>query len=128
MVGRLARSPSRTDTNSTPESASARPVTGVDGIIQAVEPPRYLISPQARGWYLAWGSGTMKIGGEKKAVQNPFARYAVEAGWTYLSPEEALNLRRGLTSPILDSVLVEVGDVMALLQTRARLYLSERPA
>ena len=41
------------------------------------------------------------------AVQNPFIRYAVEAGWTYLSPEEALNLRRGLTSTVLDSVLVE---------------------
>ena len=40
----------------------------------------------------------MPIGGEKSAVQNPFVRYAKEAGWTYLSPEEAQNLRRGLTA------------------------------
>lgn len=49
----------------------------------------------------------MSIGGERSAVQNPFIRYAEEAGWTYLSPEEALNLRRGMTSPVLDSVLID---------------------
>ena len=49
----------------------------------------------------------MPIGSERNAVQNPFVRYAIEAGWKYVSPEEALNLRRGLTSPVLDSVLVE---------------------
>ena len=48
----------------------------------------------------------MAVGGEKGAVQNPFVRYAQEAGWTYLSPEQALDLRRGITSPVLDSVLV----------------------
>ena len=48
----------------------------------------------------------MAVGGEKGAVQNPFLRYAEEAGWTYLSPEQALDLRRGITSPVLDSVLV----------------------
>lgn len=48
----------------------------------------------------------MPIGGERSAVQNPFLRYAEEAGWTYLLPEAALNLRRGLTSPVLDTVLV----------------------
>ena len=32
----------------------------------------------------------MPIGGERSAVQNPFIRYAVEAGWTYLSPDDAL--------------------------------------
>jgi len=47
------------------------------------------------------------LGGEKKSVQKPFIRYAVDAGWTYLSPEEAMNLRRGVTSPVLDSVLVD---------------------
>ncbi len=31
----------------------------------------------------------MSIGSERKAVQNPFVRYAVEAGWTYLAFEEA---------------------------------------
>ena len=30
------------------------------------------------------------IGGERTAVQNPFLRYAVEAGWTYLSPDDVL--------------------------------------
>jgi type I restriction enzyme R subunit len=48
----------------------------------------------------------MPIGNERAAVQNPFLRYAVEAGWTYLTPDAALNLRRGITSPILDSVFV----------------------
>lgn len=49
----------------------------------------------------------MILGSERGAVQNPFIRYADEAGWTYLSPEEALNHRRGLTSPILDTVLID---------------------
>ena len=49
----------------------------------------------------------MTIGGEKGSVQNPFVRYAEEAGWTYISPEDALSLRRGITSPVLDSILVE---------------------
>ncbi len=35
----------------------------------------------------------MTIGGERAAVQNPFLRYAVVAGWTYLPSEEALRLR-----------------------------------
>jgi phosphate transport system substrate-binding protein len=48
----------------------------------------------------------MAVGGEKGAVQNPFLRYAEEVGWTYLSPEQALDLRRGITIPVLDSVLV----------------------
>ncbi len=49
----------------------------------------------------------MIIGSERAAVQNPFIRYAVEAGWTYLTPDQALDLRRGLTSPMLDTVLIE---------------------
>lgn len=50
----------------------------------------------------------MVVGGEAGAVQRPFIRYAVEAGWTYLSPDEALRLRNGsVTSPVLDAVLVE---------------------
>ncbi len=48
----------------------------------------------------------MAIGGESSAVQRPFVRYAVEAGWSYLSRDEALALRNGgVASPILDSVL-----------------------
>src|SRR5436309_2742772 len=49
----------------------------------------------------------MSLGSERPAVQNPFIRYAVEAGWTYLSPDEALRLRPGETSPVLFPVLVQ---------------------
>ena len=49
----------------------------------------------------------MTIVSERGSVQNPFLRYAEETGWTYLTPEQALDLRRGLTSPVLDSVLVD---------------------
>ena len=49
----------------------------------------------------------MPLGSESSSVQRPFVRYAVEAGWTYLSPDEALNLRQGgVTSPVLDAVLL----------------------
>src|SRR5208337_4728387 len=53
------------------------------------------------------GKVTMALGGERASVQKPFVRYAIDSGWTYLAPEEALNLRRGLTSPVLDSVVVD---------------------
>ena len=49
----------------------------------------------------------MPLGGEAGSVQRPFVRYAEEAGWEYLSPEQAGNLRRGLASPFLDAVLIE---------------------
>jgi type I restriction enzyme R subunit len=49
----------------------------------------------------------MTDAGERSAVQNPFLRYAEEAGWTYLSPTEALDRRRGVTSPVLDSILID---------------------
>lgn len=48
----------------------------------------------------------MSIGAERSAVQNPFLRYAREAGWTYLPPEEATRLRRGETGLVLHEVLV----------------------
>ena len=49
----------------------------------------------------------MPLGSESNSVQRPFIRYAVEAGWKYLSPDEALNLRQGgVTSPVLDAVLL----------------------
>jgi type I restriction enzyme R subunit len=48
----------------------------------------------------------MSIGNERTAVQNPFLRYAQEAGWTYLPPEEATRLRRGETGLVLHEVLV----------------------
>lgn len=49
----------------------------------------------------------MTIGSEKASVQNPFCRYAEEAGWMYLSIDDALDLRRGIESPVLDTVLIE---------------------
>src|SRR5436309_3646510 len=49
----------------------------------------------------------MPVGQERGAVQHPFIRYAQESGWTYVSPEDALNLRRGIVSPVLDSVLIQ---------------------
>lgn len=48
----------------------------------------------------------MTIGSERSAVQNPFLRYAQEAGWIYLPPEEATRLRRGETGLVLHEVLV----------------------
>ncbi len=47
------------------------------------------------------------IRSERRTVQNPFLRYAQEAGWTYLPPGEALRLRGGEDSPVLRTVLVE---------------------
>jgi type I restriction enzyme R subunit len=49
----------------------------------------------------------MTASSERRTVQNPFLRYAVEAGWTYLAPEEALGLRGGEDSPVLRGVLVQ---------------------
>lgn len=49
----------------------------------------------------------MPLGGERDAVQNPLIRYAVEVGWKYLPPEEALRLRRGENGIALHDVLVQ---------------------
>jgi type I restriction enzyme R subunit len=50
----------------------------------------------------------MSLGSEQGAVQNPFVKYAQDAGWVYLSPDQARELRRGEdTSPVLDAVLVD---------------------
>lgn len=48
----------------------------------------------------------MVLGGEKTAVQYPLLRYAEEAGWERISPEEALRLRGGRTGIFLNDVLV----------------------
>ena len=44
---------------------------------------------------------------ERHAVQKPLIRYAQEAGWTYLPPEDALRMRGGEESPILRSAFLE---------------------
>ncbi len=49
----------------------------------------------------------MSLASERGTVQNPLIRYAEEAGWEYLPPEEALRLRGGEHIPILRSVLAE---------------------
>jgi type I restriction enzyme R subunit len=48
----------------------------------------------------------MALGAEKSAVQNPLIRYAVEAGWKYISPDDAVRMRRGETGIVLHDVLV----------------------
>ncbi len=47
------------------------------------------------------------LGSERTAVQNPFIRYAQDAGWTYLPRDEALVLRRGDTGLLLHDVLID---------------------
>ncbi|MGH9352629.1 MAG: hypothetical protein ACRD2G_10790, partial [Terriglobia bacterium] len=49
----------------------------------------------------------MRLSSERGVVQNPLIRYAIEAGWTYLTPEEALRLRRGESSPLLWKIFLE---------------------
>ena len=48
----------------------------------------------------------MTLVSERRVVQNPLIRYAEEAGWTYLSPEDALRLRHGPDQPLLQDVLI----------------------
>lgn len=49
----------------------------------------------------------MALGSESGSVQRPFVRYAVDAGWEYLSHDDALGLRDWNTnSPVLNTVLI----------------------
>jgi type I restriction enzyme R subunit len=48
----------------------------------------------------------MSLASEFGVVQGPLVRYATEVGWGYLSPEEAVRLRRGETGAVLWEVLV----------------------
>jgi type I restriction enzyme, R subunit len=49
----------------------------------------------------------MTFGSEAGAVQHPFIRYAIETGWTYLTPQKTLELRRGETGLLLHDVFLE---------------------
>jgi len=49
----------------------------------------------------------MAFGSERRTVQNPLIKYAIEAGWTYLSPNEALRLRRGDSGIVLHDILLQ---------------------
>jgi type I restriction enzyme R subunit len=46
-----------------------------------------------------------RLASERATVQNPLIGYAVEIGWVYLSPEQALTLRRGESGTLLYQVL-----------------------
>ena len=47
----------------------------------------------------------MPLGSESSSVQRPFVRYAVAAGWTYLSPDDALALRNGGLAEVADKLM-----------------------
>ena len=49
----------------------------------------------------------MSLSSEAAAVQYPMVRYATNIGWTYLSPDDAVRLRRGEAGPVLWEVLVD---------------------
>ncbi|WP_243027222.1 type I restriction endonuclease subunit R [Thermus albus] len=49
----------------------------------------------------------MSLSSEWRTVQNPLIRYAKEAGWEYLEPQEALRLRGSKERPFLKPVLVQ---------------------
>ena len=41
------------------------------------------------------------LASERTTVQDPLIGYAIEIGWVYLSPEQALTLRRGQSGTLL---------------------------
>ncbi len=45
------------------------------------------------------------IGNERATVQNPLVSYSTEIGWAYLSPDQALTLRRGESGALLYQTL-----------------------
>ncbi|MGC9455792.1 MAG: hypothetical protein ACP5HU_13170, partial [Phycisphaerae bacterium] len=47
-----------------------------------------------------------KLGGERDSVQNPMIDYAREAGWEYVSPEEAARLRGGETGMVFRELFI----------------------
>jgi len=49
----------------------------------------------------------MSLRSERQVVQKPLVRYAMEAGWTYLSRDDALRLRRAETCPILWDTFID---------------------
>ncbi|MGH9326436.1 MAG: type I restriction endonuclease [Terriglobia bacterium] len=49
----------------------------------------------------------VRLSSERGVVQSPLIRYATEAGWQYLSPDEALRLRRGENLPLLWEIFLE---------------------
>ncbi|MGH7771917.1 MAG: type I restriction endonuclease subunit R [Candidatus Binatia bacterium] len=60
------------------------------------------------------------LASERATVQDPLIGYAVEIGWAYLSPEQALTLRRGesgtLLYPILKDKLVSLNPGIVTIE------------
>src|SRR5258708_11922699 len=54
----------------------------------------------------------MLIGTEGGSVQRPFIKYAIEAGWTLLSPTDALELRGGEQGRLLREVFIQQAQVL----------------
>ena len=52
-------------------------------------------------------SGVITLGGERPSVQNPLIDYAVEVGWEYVEPGEALRLRGGRSGFIFRELFVK---------------------
>lgn len=48
----------------------------------------------------------MSLGNERSSVQNPLIRYAIEAGWTYINPENALTQRGGDAGLLLNEIFL----------------------
>jgi type I restriction enzyme R subunit len=48
-----------------------------------------------------------RIPGEQGGIQKPLTAYATEAGWIYLSPDEAVRLRRGEDGLILNEIAAD---------------------
>ena len=49
----------------------------------------------------------MSLRSERNIVQKPLVRYAIEVGWTYLLPDDALRLRPGESSPLLWLIFIQ---------------------
>ncbi len=49
----------------------------------------------------------MSFATEAGSVQNPFIRYAIESGWTYVSPDEAQRLRGGANGLLFKDIFLE---------------------
>src|SRR3972149_11683898 len=84
-----SRHPSCLPTRSTPDIRPSRIPLGRT-ITGAPWREQTLWSGGRRGSSMA-----VSLGSERRAVQEPLIRYAVEIGWAYLSPEEGVRFRRG---------------------------------
>jgi type I restriction enzyme R subunit len=59
------------------------------------------------------------IGGEKGSVQNPLIQYAMEIGWKYVSPEDALTLRGGESGLVFKEIFVSQIQIFNAFATQS---------